>query len=49
MLRIGLLGRSTIPVERVGRLVGYADADAFRTQFRREFGHAPSAERRVAE
>ncbi|MEV6878247.1 helix-turn-helix domain-containing protein [Amycolatopsis sp. NPDC051128] len=40
-----MLSRSSIPVERVGTLVGYADAGAFRSQFRRRFGHAPSAVR----
>ncbi|RSM47112.1 AraC family transcriptional regulator [Amycolatopsis balhimycina DSM 5908] len=41
-----MLSRSSIPVDRVGALVGYADAGAFRGQFRRRFGHAPSAVRR---
>ncbi len=41
-----MLSRSAIPVDRVGALVGYADAGAFRGQFRRRFGHAPSAARR---
>lgn len=41
-----MLSRSSIPVERVGVLVGYADAGAFRGQFRRRFGHPPSAIRR---
>lgn len=40
-----MLSRSAIPVDRVGALVGYADAGAFRGQFRRRFGHAPSAVR----
>lgn len=42
-----MLSRSSIPVERVGALVGYADAGAFRGQFRRRFGHSPSAVRRA--
>ena len=41
-----MLSRSAIPVERVGTLVGYADPGAFRDQFRRRFGHPPSAVRR---
>ncbi|HEY3003177.1 MAG TPA: helix-turn-helix domain-containing protein, partial [Kribbellaceae bacterium] len=41
-----MLDRSSIPVERVGRLVGYTDAASFRAQFRRRFGHPPSAVRR---
>ncbi|MBE8516969.1 helix-turn-helix domain-containing protein [Amycolatopsis sp. H6(2020)] len=41
-----MLSRSSIPVERVSTLVGYADAGAFRGQFRRRFGHPPSAVRR---
>lgn len=40
-----MLRRSSIPVERVGNLVGYADPAAFRAQFRRQFGHPPSAAR----
>lgn len=40
-----MLRRSSIPVERVGNLVGYADPATFRAQFRRQFGHPPSAAR----
>jgi transcriptional regulator GlxA family with amidase domain len=43
-----MLCRSSIPVERVGALVGYADAAAFRGQFRRRFGQSPSSVRRGA-
>lgn len=41
-----MLSRTSIPVERVGALVGYSDAAAFRTQFRRRFGQSPSSARR---
>jgi transcriptional regulator GlxA family with amidase domain len=44
-----MLCRSSIPVERVGALVGYADAAAFRGQFRRRFGQSPSSVRRGAQ
>jgi transcriptional regulator GlxA family with amidase domain len=40
-----MLRRTSIPVERVGNLVGYTDPAAFRAQFRRQFGHPPSAAR----
>lgn len=42
-----MLGRTSIPVERVGALVGYTDPAAFRAQFRRRFGQAPSSVRRA--
>ncbi|MET7927003.1 helix-turn-helix domain-containing protein [Streptomyces sp. NPDC005349] len=42
-----MLSRSSIPVERVGVLVGYRDVAAFRAQFRRRFGCSPSAARRA--
>jgi transcriptional regulator GlxA family with amidase domain len=44
-----MLSRSSIPVERVGALVGYTDAAAFRAQFRRHFGRSPSSIRRGEE